>query len=110
MNFAEGQVRDGAFRAGEFVWPLAGEWPAGTMTLGIRPEYVRLSGEGALRGQVLVEEYMGSCSYVHVETSCGRWVLRSDAATGHRPGDLVGIELEADGVRLFDGQSGRRIG
>ena len=53
---------------------------------------------------------MGSCSYVHVETSCGRWVLRSDGATGHRPGDLVGIELEADGVRLFDGQSGRRIG
>lgn len=110
MNFAEGQVCDGAFRAGELVWPLAGEWPAGALTLGIRPEYVRLSGEGTLRGQVLVEEYMGSCSYVHVETSCGRWVIRSDVATGHRPGDLVGIELEADGVRLFDGQSGRCIG
>ena len=52
---------------------------------------------------------MGSCRYVHVDTPCGRWVLRSEEETGSQPGEQVGIELEADGVRLFDGQSGRRI-
>ena len=109
MNFAEGLVRDGAFRAEGFVWPLEGAWPSGALTLGIRPEYVCLASEGALRGEVLVEEYMGSCRYVHVDTPCGRWVIRSEEKTGSQPGEQVGIELEADGVRLFDGQSGRRI-
>ena len=109
MNFAEGQVRDGAFRAEGFVWPLEGEWPSGALTLGVRPESVHLASEGALRGEVLVEEYMGSCRYVHVDTPCGRWVLRSEEETGSQPGEQVGIELEADGVRLFDGQSGRRL-
>ena len=52
---------------------------------------------------------MGSCRYVHVDTPCGRWVIRSEEKTGSQPGEQVGIELEADGVRLFDGQSGRRL-
>lgn len=110
MNFAEGQVRDGAFHAGDFVWPLSVQCPTGPVTLGIRPEFVRMADGGALRGEVVLDEYMGACRYVHVQTPCGRWVLRTDAGQRAVLGQVAALQLDPEQVRLFDGQSGERIG
>ncbi len=109
MNFAEGHVRDGAFRAGDFVWPLSGECPTSTVTLGIRPEFVHLADEGGLRGEIVLDEYMGACRYVHVQTPCGRWVLRTDESQRAPIGQSVALQFDPTQVCLFDGESGERI-
>ncbi len=72
--------------------------------LGLRPEHLAqvAVGEGILDGTVDVVEYLGSDSFMLVETEeAGRITVRTQGAATARPGDRIGVASTGD-VHLFD--------
>ena len=84
----------------------------GKTRVGIRPGGWALSAveKGDIRGEVLLEEYLGDATYVHItlenET---RVIVREDPSRSHKMGEKVGIKITPDALHLFDGASGMRL-
>src|SRR6056297_2329211 len=55
----------------KLAMPGRREGRAGDFALGVRPEHVRLSDAGALRGEVLATEYLGTTQIVTLRTAFG---------------------------------------
>jgi ABC-type sugar transport system ATPase subunit len=120
MNFLRGRVaRDGAalaFRiepAGPAI-PLperlrSAALPEGPLLLGVRPEFVRLAESGALRGEVAVDEYLGSGRCLHVKLEGATLAARTPPDAPARAGTNVSLALDPRHVRLFDPTSGARV-
>jgi multiple sugar transport system ATP-binding protein len=83
--------------------------PSGRVTLGIRPESLVLDPSSPLRGQIVVDEYLGSSRCLHVATSVGRLIARVGPDAPGARGSEVGLRLDPAHVRLFDSDSGRRL-
>ena len=103
MNFIEGVIehRDGktVFCRNGHSFDVPDGQPSASVTLGIRPEYIRFDEKGGVRGEITVSEYFGDHHIVHVETELGGLSIRtSDSAT---PGDRVKLSLDTDRIRLF---------
>jgi multiple sugar transport system ATP-binding protein len=81
----------------------------GAVVLGVRPEHVRLDPRGELRGRVVLDAFMGSHRYVHVDAACGRVVALQPALSSSATGEEVRLSIEPRGLRVFDGQGGRRL-
>ena len=111
MNFIEGTVEargdTSVFVASvpDLTIPLPARSAAGPATLGIRPEYVRADDRGAIAGEVVLDEYLGSHRYVHFKTPFGRIVLRS--ATSHAVGASARLALNLDSLHVFDRATGQ---
>ncbi|PAK13167.1 ABC transporter ATP-binding protein [Burkholderia ubonensis] len=85
---------------------------AGTgVTLGIRPEHVRV-GAGGVTGEVAHVEQMGEHTYLYLDTplSMQPIVAKTDA-DGARIGDRLRVELPAGALHLFhpDGRAAARM-
>jgi ABC-type sugar transport system ATPase subunit len=80
------------------------EIPAGT-TLGVRPEHVRLTGDG-VRARVELVEVAGSDAYVHLD---GGLVARVGADGRPAEGSEVAVSLNESSVHLFDDATGERV-
>jgi len=120
MNFLDGAIarHDGALR---FVAKDGVELPLpaprgaatppreGPATLGVRPEFVRLDARGALRGEVVLSEYLGSARCLHVQTACGPLVARVGPDDDAAAGATVALAFDAAHVRLFDPTGGARL-
>ena len=113
MNLIRGRiVRDGdglAFtRQGANVHlPIRRRVFPGRAILGIRPEFIRPADRG-VPGKVVLEEYMGSHVYVHVDTPLGELVM-------HAPGrfaisETIRLRLDEDRICLFDPETGVGLG
>jgi multiple sugar transport system ATP-binding protein len=106
MNFLEGTLRatqGGSLFVGNdarLSIPLDLAAPEGPITLGIRPEYLRHEPGGPIAGEVVLDEYLGSHRYTHVQTPLGRVVMRS--ATKHEVGARAELGLNLSHVHLFD--------
>ncbi len=74
--------------------------------LGVRPEHVRLSDQGPLRGQVAHVEYFGSHWIADVVTACGPIKVVVDKQSVPRTGDGVGLEFLTERVVMFDSGTG----
>jgi multiple sugar transport system ATP-binding protein len=123
MNFLRGSiVRDAArgnqaaFRLDEggAALPLpprlqAAALPSGPVTLGVRPEFVALASAGALRGEIVVDEYLGAARCLHVKTAAGSITARTASDAPARVGESVALAFAPDRVRLFDSASGARV-
>ncbi|VWD47870.1 sugar ABC transporter ATP-binding protein [Burkholderia lata] len=85
---------------------------AGTgVTLGIRPEHVRV-GTGAVTGQVAHVEQMGEHTYLYLDTPlCGQPIVAKTDAGGARIGDRLRVDLPASALHLFhpDGRAAARM-
>jgi multiple sugar transport system ATP-binding protein len=77
--------------------------------LGLRPEHIRLDDDAAWRGVVNLVEPTGADTYVVVDTAAGKVTVRAAPQTQVRPGDAVGLEIQADHVTWFDQASGLRL-
>jgi multiple sugar transport system ATP-binding protein len=89
---------------------LAARSPStGRATLGVRCEHVHEDGEGPVCGRVLIDEYFGSARLVHVDTPCGRLVLRAEATRAHALGSEVRLRLDPAQLSLFDTALGARL-
>lgn len=81
----------------------------GATIAGIRPERIRLSPQGALRGSVVRRESTGADAFLEVATASGTLAVRVSAGEPARAGDLVALELPGDAIRRFDPQTGLAV-
>ncbi len=77
--------------------------------LGVRPEHIALVQESPWRGEVTVVEPTGADTFVVVKTDAGDVTVRMSPQTQVRPGDAVGLEIQAARVSWFDAGSGVRV-
>ncbi|MEH6416579.1 ABC transporter ATP-binding protein [Pseudomonas sp. CGJS7] len=78
---------------------------AGTLlSLGIRPEHVSLKTAEETAGIVVIGvEYLGSETYVHLETGQDELLIcRCEVNAGWQAGDRVELQLDTDHLHLFD--------
>lgn len=115
--------------SGEGGWPLVGgeggaPGPTGgaasRVTMGFRPEVVRLESGGApgtvgaawmtTSGEVSVVESMGHEAWVHVRMGGGSWVVaRVSGGVPWQPGNPVRVMVPCDAVHWFDAVTGSRV-
>ncbi|MBF6209578.1 ABC transporter ATP-binding protein [Nocardia puris] len=116
MNLLAATVveRDGELRAVadgfDAALGITGAQRARTVTVGVRPERLRLVAAGALRGRVTLVENLGSEELLHVDLGGGRRICaRAPRPAGPRAGDLVQLDAEPADLHLFDPGSGLRL-
>ena len=81
--------------------------PGSALTVGIRPEHVRLGApdahEQGVVGQVVYAEYLGESSYVHVRIASGETLLaKAEGTAKARTGDSVKLVFKAERLHVFD--------
>lgn len=89
--------------------PLAEAPRSKNLTLGVRPEHIRLGEEGGLRGKVFGTEYLGTTQIVTLNTDYGPVKARVSSAIGATPGETLGMSFISDRLSLFDSDSGRAL-
>ena len=74
------------------------------LSLGIRPEHVSLKAAEGTAGVVVTGvEYLGSETYVHLETGQEEpLICRCEVSAGWQAGDRVELQLDIDNLHLFD--------
>ncbi|NCE83675.1 sn-glycerol-3-phosphate ABC transporter ATP-binding protein UgpC [Pseudomonas sp. Q1] len=75
------------------------------LTMGVRPEHISLKATEAAAGVVVAGvEYLGSETYVHLETGQDEpLICRCEVSAGWQAGDRVELQLDIDNLHLFDG-------
>jgi multiple sugar transport system ATP-binding protein len=77
--------------------------------LGIRCEHLHEDANGPISGRVVTEEYFGSARIVHVDTPCGRLVMRSSSRAARALGSELRLRLDAAQVSVFDHATETRL-
>jgi len=73
------------------------------VTLGIRPEHIRLDGDAqTLAVTSLITEQLGEHSYVHVDHAGGTLIAKAPGDVSVRNGERLALRLPADACHLFD--------
>lgn len=74
------------------------------LSLGIRPEHVSLKAADKAAGVIVTAvEYLGSETYVHLETGQDDpLICRCEVSAGWQVGDRVELQLDIDNLHLFD--------
>lgn len=76
-----------------------------SVTLGIRPEHIRVTGkgEGTFQGRLDVSEHLGSDTYCYVKTDARESLtVRTPGDFQGGYGDIVGLSLDPSQCHLFD--------
>lgn len=91
------------------ISPLSVEAKGDRLVLGIRPENLRVGGEGPLMGTVYATEYLGSHRLATINTPAGR--LNARVAKGVRltAGETVAVTPDPRRTILFDAESERAL-
>jgi len=115
MNFVDAELTgDGRtlrFDSGETVTlpdgyvDTAGSKP---VTVGIRPENVRVVDSGGLTATVEVVEPVGSDNYLYLDIA-EEFIARVDADVKPEAGERVRVDFDNDGVHLFDRETGESL-
>ncbi len=77
--------------------------------LGVRPEHIRLSDRGAVRGRVFGVEYMGTRQLVTVDSEAGRLRVRAPNTVAVDYGDTVGLDFDETRLVVFDPATDRAV-
>ena len=80
------------------------------VTIGIRPEHIRLNAAGALSvtGEAVVVEMLGSDTFIHIRWGEQILVVRDSAARRLRRGEAVTVAWSDEDCHLFD-EKGQRL-
>ena len=117
MNFLPGERagEDGLRLGNGAILPLDPSLPAtapGPVVLGVRPDGFALDDPArtALRGRVLLNEYLGRESYLHLELDTGTAAVVEVAPEApFAAGDTVGLGVRPGAGHLFDAADERRL-
>ncbi|WP_262297621.1 ABC transporter ATP-binding protein [Microvirga sesbaniae] len=96
---------------GTLALPLSPEGvrPGDPVTLGVRPDHVRVSGQGSFTGRVELVEELGENHLLYVDVGQGRRLtLREPGDARHAVGATVSLELDRESCHLFT-QSGEAL-
>lgn len=85
------------------------ERQVGPLVLGVRPEHIRFSDGGPLRGRVFGAEYLGTTQIVTVDTPYGRVTARLPSSLNVAIGETVSLTFSSNRLALFDARSGSAI-
>lgn len=73
-----------------------------SLTLGVRPEHLRVDEQGQLRGEVMVIERLGGETYLFVQIGPDQLlVVKDDGETPVRLHDRIGIAVDGERCHLF---------
>ncbi|MBM3558615.1 MAG: ABC transporter ATP-binding protein [Alphaproteobacteria bacterium] len=117
MNLIGGEVTGGdgrpQFRGGRFVVDLPARFAvrSGPVTLGIRPEHVRVGAEGPIRDTVKLVEPLGKDTLLYFDVESARpfvAIVEGLQLANFRVGQPVGLTFTEDNIFLF-AADGRRI-
>jgi ABC-type sugar transport system ATPase subunit len=113
MNMLEGYVREGHWYGENFEgYPARTDLPDGTpVTLGIRPEFVKLASDGAYAVVDQVTPHFSE-RFLLVEVHSGqeRWELALPPDEQVTVGSTIRCQLDVSGLLYFDSKTGVRIG
>jgi len=125
MNlFSGGALQDGHLLLGTTPLPLPSQLQAlchvnQSITVGIRPEAVRVVGEGAetsagieLQGvaEVVEPDFGRQLQWVHLQSEAGNFIATAEINQPLFAGHLVRARLDLAQIQLFDTQSESRLG
>ena len=79
------------------------------LVLGVRPEHIRFSDQGAVAGDVYGAEYLGTTQIVTVTTDYGKVRARAASTLSFNTGERVTLDFRPERLSLFDKASGRAI-
>jgi len=79
------------------------------ITVGVRPEHLRLGADGKFRLKVDTIEALGADSLVHTVFGEGALVVRVDGHMTPKPGEMLAFEPMAGKLYFFDTASGKRL-
>ncbi len=108
MNFVKGRIDGGSFVMGEDRMD-SGMLRDGPAVMGIRPEHAKIGGAGVVAGRVLVDEFLGSHRFVHVDTPWGKLIARAAAKDGRSVGEAVQVSFDREALNFFDPDGGARL-
>ncbi|MCB1335453.1 MAG: ABC transporter ATP-binding protein [Roseivivax sp.] len=89
--------------------PQALEGAHGALSLGVRPEHVRLDDNAPYRGRITATEYLGTTQIVSLATEHGRIKARVSSADRVEVGQNTGLHLDPRTLSLFDAANGRAL-
>ncbi|WP_213762795.1 sn-glycerol-3-phosphate ABC transporter ATP-binding protein UgpC [Caballeronia sp. dw_19] len=73
------------------------------VTLGVRPEHLRLDGsEQSIQCVAVLSEELGEHSYIHADHAGGTLVAKAPGDTSIGPGERIRIHVPASACHLFD--------
>ncbi|WP_321782143.1 sn-glycerol-3-phosphate ABC transporter ATP-binding protein UgpC [Paraburkholderia sp. J94] len=73
------------------------------VTLGVRPEHLRLDGEGqSIAGATVLAERLGEHSYLHADHAAGTLVAKAPGDTPIGVGERLRVRVPAEACHLFD--------
>ena len=79
------------------------------LTLGVRPEHVRLVDSGGLAGTVTSSEYHGADTILTVAVGDESILVRAPGQLAHGAGAPVRLAWSPESMHLFEAQGGRRV-
>jgi multiple sugar transport system ATP-binding protein len=117
MNFLPATVRKGGTSEAMLADGQALRLPDGlalkdgdVITVGLRPEHIRLAADGELQGEVGVVEPLGLSTQFYVKLANQQLCVFAMGRAGVKPGDTVRLAADPASLHLFDPKSGDRIG
>ena len=113
MNFLDAVAEEGQVRVaelGNLVIPTSVSLPdpGGAVTVGIRPEHLTVTADGALTIDLI--EHLGGVSYVYLSTPNGtRLIAEAKDGRSIREGGSASVMISDNPVYIFDDDSQRRL-
>ncbi len=102
MNFLDLDTFPGGAALAANV-PLPGTLAGSPLTLGVRPDALRVDGNGQLEGRVEVIEHLGDRTHLFTALPGGAQVVVQDAGdSAVRIGDQIRIGVDTAQVHVFD--------
>ncbi|QYG91593.1 ABC transporter ATP-binding protein [Iamia sp. SCSIO 61187] len=113
LNVATVPVERGAVVVGSTHVPVDAVGSRSTVTVGLRPEHLRVAPDGIVPATVHQVEWLGHEALLRLrieglDVSTG-WIARVESEGLPQPGDAVRLGVDAAHVHLFDPDTGERI-
>ena len=81
----------------------------GKLSLGIRPEHVKLDDAAAYRGRVIATEYLGTTQIVTLDTPNGTLKARLASSDKVGVGSTTGLRFDERTITLFENEHGHAL-
>ena len=82
---------------------------AGSVTMGIRPEDIRISADGEVNGEIFVVEPLGREDLIDARVGPHSFILLADTEERRRAGERVSLKFDMTQAQFFDPQTERSL-